>query len=105
MSFRPNPALLNPKFEGYKFDLVDQDELVSRYPLQYPTTQSTASNNILLSFAEVQSRITHNHLATSAEAGRAVYVDSDSRLISLTINQVSTSTRHRSLLDAEREMK
>jgi hypothetical protein len=89
MAFNTKASLLNPKFEGYKLDPVDQDEILFRYPLEYPTTQSTASNTILLSFPEVQSRITHNHLATSPAEGRAVYVDSDYNLILVNADTVS----------------
>ncbi|KAG6830130.1 hypothetical protein H0H87_009028 [Tephrocybe sp. NHM501043] len=71
-TFQPNRALLNPKFEGYKLDPVSQEEIVVRFPLQFKPTQATVSGKSPLSFQEVQSRITHNHLATCAESQRAM---------------------------------
>ncbi|KAF8635896.1 hypothetical protein AX15_000075 [Amanita polypyramis BW_CC] len=74
-------SLLNPKFEGYRLELLPQDEAVVRYDLPYKPTQATVSGKMPLTFQEVQSRITHNHLALSSETDQAVYVDSANRLI------------------------
>jgi hypothetical protein len=88
--FKPDKALLNPKFEGYKLDPVEQDELVSRFPLLYQPSQSIVSaTKAPLSFPEVQSRITHNHLIVSPDGSRAVYVDSEYRIISIDFTTVS----------------
>jgi hypothetical protein len=87
--FAPKRTLLNPKFEGYKLDLVNQEDVVARYPLEYKPTQATVSGRSTFSFQEVQSRITHNHLAVWSEAGRAIYVDSDARVIAIDIDAVS----------------
>ncbi|KAJ3747285.1 hypothetical protein DFH05DRAFT_1479291 [Lentinula detonsa] len=84
-TFTVNRKLLNPKFEGYKFDFVDQDQVVSRYPLQHPATQATSSTQTWLSFHEVQSRITHNHLAVANKGTSAVYVDEDYNVILINI--------------------
>ncbi|KAJ4482156.1 hypothetical protein J3R30DRAFT_3286626 [Lentinula aciculospora] len=80
-TFTVNRKLLNPKFEGYKFDFVDQDQVVSRYPLQHPVTQATTSTQTWLSLHEVQSRITHNHLTLSSERTSAVYVDEEYNVV------------------------
>ncbi|KAF7299029.1 CS domain-containing protein [Mycena indigotica] len=74
--FPTNKTLLNPHFEGYKLDIAD-GHTIERHGLQYPVTQSRASS--FLSFEEVQSRITHNHLAAIAD--RLVYVDAYFRVI------------------------
>ena len=74
-------SLLNPKFEGYKLELLPQDEAVVRYDLPYKPTQATVSGKIPLTFQEVQSRITHNHLAVSNESDQAVYVDSANQVV------------------------
>ncbi|KAF7365235.1 CS domain-containing protein [Mycena venus] len=79
--FTTNRSLLNPKFEGYKLDAIDQDRCVARHGLQYTVTQSTVSTNSPLSFQEVQSRITHNHLSVAPDDSRAVYVDAQYRVI------------------------
>lgn len=87
--FAPTRALLNPKFEGYKLDLVSQEDIIARYPLKYKPTQATVSGRSTFSFQEIQSRITHNHLAVWSEAGRAIYVDSDARVIAVDIDAAS----------------
>ncbi|KIK69551.1 hypothetical protein GYMLUDRAFT_151982 [Collybiopsis luxurians FD-317 M1] len=85
-TFIINRKLLNPKFEGYKFDFIDQDQVVSRYPLHHLATQATTSTQSWLSFNEVQSRISHNHLALAKEATGAVYVDQEFNVIFISID-------------------
>lgn len=84
----PDRTLLNPKFEGYKLDALDQDKAVARYPVNYHPSQTNASGRSPLSFQEVQSRIRHNHL-TIGPNNKAVYVDSESRVISVDTDEVS----------------
>ncbi|KAG6890816.1 hypothetical protein C0995_003249 [Termitomyces sp. Mi166 len=98
-TFEPTRALLNPKFEGYKLDPVPQDEIVARFPLQFKPTQATVSGKSPLSFHEVQSRITHNHLAICTEASRAMYVDSAHRIILIEIDTATISPSFRVLYE------
>ncbi|KAG6878910.1 hypothetical protein C0992_006732 [Termitomyces sp. T32_za158] len=98
-AFEPTRTLLNPKFEGYKLDPVSQDEIVARFPLQYKPTQATVSGKSPLSFQEVQSRITHNHLAICTEASRAMYVDSVYRVILIDIDPATISPSFRVLYE------
>lgn len=78
-------SLINSKFEGYKLDLP-HGEVVARYDLPYRPTQATVSSNARpLSFQEVQSRITHNHLTLSNETNHALYVDSANRVVLITL--------------------
>lgn len=86
--FEVNRALLNPKFEGYKFKPLDQDKVISRYTLPYTPTQTTVSGRSPLAFQEVQSRIRHNHLAIGPN-GRASYVDAELKVIGVTLGDVS----------------
>ena len=91
--FKLNRSLLNPKFEGYKFDPLPQDNLTRRYGLQYKPSQTntSASNSTQpMSFQEVQSRITHNHLAVRQNSGLGVYVDAEHRVIGINIDPVSS---------------
>ena len=74
--FSTNRALLNPKFEGYKLEPIPQENAVFRFKLDHKSTQATASGKVPLSFQEMQSRITHNHLCV-ADSGLAMYVDED----------------------------
>ncbi|KZT12048.1 uncharacterized protein LAESUDRAFT_733918 [Laetiporus sulphureus 93-53] len=87
-TFEPVRSLLNPKFEGYKLAPLDQEHIVSRYPLQYKPSQSNVSGRSLVSFQEVQSRISHNHL-TISPSGSAVYVDADLRVVSVQLDKAS----------------
>ena len=89
-NFQPNRSLLNPSFEGYKLSALEQDAFVRRYPLTFKPTQATVSGRTKspLSFEEVQSRITHNHLAVSSDGKNAIYVDKDLNVIGITIDAV-----------------
>ena len=88
-TFVVNRSLLNPRFEGYKLDLISQEQAVKSYHLQYRPTQATTSTRALLSFQDVQSRITHNHLCVSAEEGApALYVDSDYNVVVIEVDHV-----------------
>jgi hypothetical protein len=87
--FATDRTLVNPKFEGYKLDAVDQDDCVARHSLQYIATQSTVSTNSPLSFQEVQSRITHNHISVAPDDPRAVYIDAQYRVILIELHPVS----------------
>ncbi|KAJ7600525.1 hypothetical protein C8J56DRAFT_910528 [Mycena floridula] len=92
MSFRPLRNLLNPRFEGYRLDPIAQDDFVARFDLQYQVSQSTSSTRSPLAFQEIQSRITHNHLAV-ASAGRALYVDVNWNVICIDIAALVPSFR------------
>ncbi|KAJ7250890.1 hypothetical protein B0H12DRAFT_1185678 [Mycena haematopus] len=81
-------SLLNPKFEGYKLDV--QDNCVTRHSLQYAATQSTVSTSSPLSFQEVQSRITHNHISVAPNDSRAVYIDAQYRVILVGLPEIHT---------------
>ncbi|ESK95009.1 tumor antigen cml66-l [Moniliophthora roreri MCA 2997] len=81
--FQVNRKLLNPKFEGYKLDPVDQDQAVSRFHLPHKVSQSTAPTRSLLSFQEVQSRITHNHLHVSSNG--AIYIDEGYNVVLISV--------------------
>ena len=90
MSFPdPNRALLNPRFDGYKFSRLEHDEVISHYPLQHKLSQTNVSGRAPLSFQEVQSRVTHNHLAIYNQSKRAVYVDAELRVIAIDVDEVS----------------
>ncbi|KAF8964365.1 hypothetical protein BDZ97DRAFT_1757956 [Flammula alnicola] len=75
--FSTNKSLLNPKFDGYKLESIPQDQAVSRYKLSRKPTQATTSGRLPLSFQEMHSRITHNHLTVDNDSGNAIYVDED----------------------------
>ena len=86
MEFTVQRSLLNPMFEGYKLDAIDQEKVVSRFPLPEALSQEIASRSPL-SFPEVQSRIYHNHLFTGH--GRCAYVDSTSQVVLVDLDRVS----------------
>ncbi|KAJ8080593.1 hypothetical protein PM082_017427 [Marasmius tenuissimus] len=85
-TFTADRQLLSPKFEGYKLEPLDQDQVISRFALTHKASQSTVPNRSPLSFQEVQSRITHNHLTIATDGSTAVYVDEDFNVVSITIS-------------------
>ena len=85
--FQPNRALLNSKFEGYKLDAVNHEDVLLSFPLAHKLSQIAPSAKSPLTFQEVQSRIRHNHLCIGP-SGRAVYVDAELKVISVTIDDV-----------------
>ena len=90
MSFpEPNRALLNPRFDGYKFSPLEHEEVISHNPLEHRLSQTNVSGRAPLSFEEVQSRVTHNHLAICAQTRRAAYVDAELRVIGIDVDEVS----------------
>lgn len=86
--FEPERSLLNPKFEGYKLDAINQEDVLTRFPLEYTVSQSTPASKSPLSFQEVHSRIRHNHLTVGPD-GRTVYIDSDLKVIAIDLTPVS----------------
>ncbi|EJC98110.1 uncharacterized protein FOMMEDRAFT_114955 [Fomitiporia mediterranea MF3/22] len=92
--FPTNRSLLNPKFEGYKLSPLAQDEHITRFPLTAYPTQANVSgrSRTPLSFEEVQSRITHNHLTISRDSSESVYVDDDLNVIRIVLNPDLTPT-------------
>ena len=95
--FKPNRSFLNPKFEGYKFNPLPQNELTCRYGLQHKPSQTNTSasrSTQPMSFQEVQSRITHNHLTVRPNSALGVYVDAEHRVIGVTIDPVSERTSY-----------
>ncbi|KAL5525765.1 hypothetical protein ACEPAG_7102 [Sanghuangporus baumii] len=92
--FVTNRSLLNPKFEGYKLSPLAQDDHVSRFPLTARPTQANISgrSRTPLSFEEVQSRITHNHLAISHDSRSAIYIDDDLNAVRVALNPDLTPT-------------
>ncbi|KAI0785280.1 hypothetical protein C8Q75DRAFT_794710 [Abortiporus biennis] len=86
--FHPVRNLLNPKFEGYKLNALDQENVVFRYPIENKPKQTTISGRSPLSFQEVQSRIKHNHL-TIGPNGKVVYVDEESKLIQVILDEAT----------------
>ncbi|KAG5652903.1 hypothetical protein H0H81_003164 [Sphagnurus paluster] len=98
-TFMPSRSLLNPKFEGYKLDPMSQEDMVIRSPLEFKPTQATISGKSSFSFQEVQSRITHNHLAVCSESARALYVDSESKVVLIDIDAATLSPSFRVIFE------
>ncbi|PIL22551.1 hypothetical protein GSI_15240 [Ganoderma sinense ZZ0214-1] len=87
----PDPirALLNPRFDGYKFSRLEHDEVISHYALEHKVSQTNVSGRAPLSFQEVQSRVTHNHLVICNQSRRAVYVDAELRVIVIDVDEAT----------------
>lgn len=87
--FAPRRSLLNPKFEHYKLQPLEEDEILTRYPLVHHPSQVAVSGKSPLSFEEVSSRITHNHLTVLSEYGLATYVDKYMKIVLVNLNEAS----------------
>ncbi len=88
-TFTPDRSLLNPKFDGYKFSPLDNDEVTTHHPLANRLSQTNVSGRAPLSFQEVQSRVLHNHLALCSGSRRAAYVDAELRVVVVDLDEVS----------------
>ena len=91
-SFTPDRRLLNPHFDGYKFQPLEDDAVAARHalPPAHRPSQTNVSGRAALSFEEVRSRVRHNHLAVCpAGAPRAAYVDAELRVIGIDVDEVS----------------
>lgn len=92
-SFPVQRSLLNPKFESYKLDNPPHDP-VYRYDLPFKPSRSTVSGSAPLTFQEMQSRISHNHLSLSSETGQAIYVDSANQVVVVNLVSSTCDTNH-----------
>ncbi|KAI0947310.1 hypothetical protein AcW1_007565 [Taiwanofungus camphoratus] len=101
-TFKPNRCLLNPKFEGYKLAPLEQEQVVSHHALQYKPSQANVSGRSHVSFQEVQSRISHNHLTISPTNGTAVYVDRELKVISIHVDDTTLVPSFRLLYELPR---
>ncbi|THH11152.1 hypothetical protein EW145_g828 [Phellinidium pouzarii] len=83
-----------PNQSRYKLAPVVQDELVVGFPLSAYLTQANVSGRTKtpLSFEEVQSRITHNHLAIAHDGQSALYIDGELNVIRVVVNSNLTPT-------------
>ena len=96
-TFQPNRQLLNPHFDGYQFQPLEDEAVATHYPLTHRISQTNVSGRAALSFQEVRSRVLHNHLALCAASGqsntarpaRAAYVDEELRVIGIDVDEVS----------------
>ncbi|EJD50529.1 hypothetical protein AURDEDRAFT_182440 [Auricularia subglabra TFB-10046 SS5] len=94
-SFPPaTRALLNPKFEGYRLQPLEQSDAVFPYHLPAPATQSTVSGRAFLSFQEVANRIKHNHLSV-AHNRPALYIDANGGVNLVTLDESLEPSFHR----------
>ncbi|GBB90740.1 hypothetical protein RclHR1_01780007 [Rhizophagus clarus] len=79
---KPNRNLLNPKFEGYKLKVFDENSQLIQFQLPLPAiTTPKIPTNSKLSYKEIQNRIHFNHLFKGFEInkgkGICFYFDSE----------------------------
>ncbi|RPD62409.1 hypothetical protein L226DRAFT_504266 [Lentinus tigrinus ALCF2SS1-7] len=101
-TFTPDRSLLNPRFDGYKFSPLEHDEVTAHYPLDHKLSQTNVSGRNPLSFQEVQSRVTHNHLAVCSQTRRAAYVDAELRVIGVDLDEATLKPTSRILYELPR---
>ncbi|CAG8613694.1 13573_t:CDS:2 [Dentiscutata erythropus] len=62
VTLKPNRLLLNPKFEGYKLKLFDDQNNLQHFPLPPPGISISRFSSSKLSYKEIRNRIHYNHL-------------------------------------------
>ncbi|RUS24620.1 hypothetical protein BC938DRAFT_473318, partial [Jimgerdemannia flammicorona] len=97
---QPSRAHLNPKFDGYKLVLFDDATQLHCTALPSPGIHvPKVPPGAKLSYRELQSRVTFNHLAAAHESpskGAAFYIDAKSTLTLLEFDrQTKQTTFHR----------
>ncbi|KAB5593070.1 NudC domain containing protein [Ceratobasidium theobromae] len=91
--FFANSTLLNPKFNGYKLKILEQENCVSNFPLPPPSaTQSTVSARRIIPFTEVSARIKHNHLYIGPDG--PVYVDQSGKVVLIKLDDTYKPSFH-----------
>ncbi|CAG8528924.1 6258_t:CDS:2 [Ambispora leptoticha] len=81
---KPNRNLLNPKFEGYRLNIFDDEKHLLRVPLPEPGINiPKVPVNANLSYNEMHSLVHYNHLFAgfTADIGNALYFDSELQII------------------------
>lgn len=91
----PNRALMFPRFETYRLQSLDPDEdvVVHALPGAGATQSRVGYNSQQLSFKEVRSRISWDHLDTLGNRG--VYVDAEWNVVAF---EVDVSGRQKAAL-------
>ncbi|PIA19674.1 hypothetical protein COEREDRAFT_78977 [Coemansia reversa NRRL 1564] len=87
LDFRPDSALLNSNFDGYKLRLPHNEDASDKSVLRIyqlnsaPVEPQRLPNNALLTYDEVYSRIHYNHLFAGPRQGTVIYIDQDRHVI------------------------
>ncbi|KAH7337107.1 hypothetical protein B0J17DRAFT_666278 [Rhizoctonia solani] len=101
-TFSANHALLNPKFDGYKLKLLEQQDCVQSFPLPSPgATQSTVSTRRIIPFTEASARIKHNHLKIGKSG--LFYVDQNGGVVTIEFDGDSVP-KFRSIFEIPQEV-
>ncbi|KAJ2715575.1 hypothetical protein H4R19_001124 [Coemansia spiralis] len=84
LDLQPDPARLNPRFDGYKLRLIDSNDrtAVRTHPLQSaPAQPQLLASNELFTYDEVCSRIHYNHLFPGPQQGTFIYFSGGTRAV------------------------
>ncbi|KAJ2729546.1 hypothetical protein H4S00_000423 [Coemansia sp. D1744] len=102
LDLRPDPAMLNPQFDGYKLRLVDEQRgAVWSHPLANLSfvEPQQISSNALLAYEEVYSRIHYNHLFVGPRNNTFIYIDSERRVCLAEIQREDDAPRITNIFD------
>ncbi|KAJ2327166.1 hypothetical protein GGI00_004536, partial [Coemansia sp. RSA 2681] len=79
LDFKPNTALLNPRFDGYKLRIADTDDATKTFPLESKAVSPRKlPSGAPLSYDESYFRVHYNHLFIGPSDGTFIYIDSAS---------------------------
>jgi hypothetical protein len=89
LSFTADPNLSNAKFESYKLNGTSDQSTCHSASLPSPGPQwRSPPENTRFSYAELQARAKHNHLAVGDE-GELLYIDQSGQVIAVDVLSVS----------------
>jgi hypothetical protein len=72
----PDRRLLNPDFEGYQVSFDASAGSVTTYPIPSPGFAiMTLPRDVVVSYGEVHARATFNHLSSSPDGTRHLFID------------------------------
>ncbi|KAJ1862145.1 hypothetical protein LPJ78_004910 [Coemansia sp. RSA 989] len=87
LELKPDSALINPQFDGYKLRLIDTDNSSGQSAIRHYELSKKAcvephqlASNALLTYNEMYSRVHYNHLFTGPNEHSVIYIDSSSHV-------------------------
>ncbi|KAJ2036231.1 hypothetical protein GGI03_000823 [Coemansia sp. RSA 2337] len=76
LDFKPDTALLNPRFDGYKLRLADSEDTTSVYSLESEAVSpQKLPSSTPLSYDEASFRVHYNHLFIGPRDSTFIYID------------------------------
>ncbi|KAJ2848056.1 hypothetical protein IWW36_003522 [Coemansia brasiliensis] len=99
LELKPDSALINPQFDGYKLRLIDSDGKNKQSAIRHYELSEQASvepyqlaSNALLTYNEMYSRVHYNHLFIGPNEHSVIYIDSNRHVYLVDIHKHDAPT-------------